>query len=143
MKPREIALENSQNKKKRLSKNSDTVIKIIKRSDFISISSKLRARATGLNLQAMRRPDKDFPNMSNLIRVGFTCSRKVGNAVRRNVAKRRLRHVARECLPSLGHSGWDYVIIGRSRETEEMDFNDLKKSFAVAINQIHKIEKHR
>ena len=137
MKPQEIVLENSQDKKKRLSKNSDTVIKIMKRSDFISISSKLRARATGLNLQAMKRPDKDFPNMSHLIRIGFTCSRKVGNAVRRNAAKRRLRHVARECLPEVGQIGWDYVVVGRYKETEEMDFNDLKRSFKTAINQIH------
>ena len=138
MKPQEIALENSQDKKKRLSKNSNKVIKIIKRSDFISISSKLRARATGLSLQATKRPEKDFPTISHLIRVGFTCSRKVGNAVRRNAAKRRLRHVARECLPSVGKIGWDYVVIGRYRETEEMNFDDLKRSFKTAINQIHK-----
>ena len=137
MKTQEIALENSRDKKKRLSKNSDTVIKIIKRSDFISISSKLKARATGLNLQAAKRHGKDFPNMSHLIRIGFTCSRNVGNAVRRNAAKRRLRHVARECLPSVGKIGWDYVVIGRYRETEEIDFNDLKRSFKTAINQIH------
>jgi ribonuclease P protein component len=137
MKPQEIALENPQNKKKKLSKNSDTVIKIIKRSDFISISSKLRARATGLNLQAGKRHPKDFPNMSHLIRIGFTCSRKVGNAVRRNAAKRRLRHVARECLPAIGKIGWDYVVIGRYRETEEMNLDDLKRSFKTAINKIH------
>jgi ribonuclease P protein component len=137
MKPQEIALENPRNKKKKLSKNSHTVIKIIKRSDFISISSKLRARATGLNLQAAKRHDKDFPNMSHLIRIGFTCSRKVGNAVRRNAAKRRLRHVARECLPSVGKIGWDYVVIGRYRETEEMNFDDLTRSFKTAINKIH------
>lgn len=137
MKPQKITLENSQDKKKRLSKNTDTVIKIIKRSDFISISSKLRARATGLNLQAAKRSEKDFPNMSHLIRIGFTCSRKVGNAVRRNAAKRRLRHVARDCLPAVGQIGWDYVVIGRYRETEEMDFNDLKRSFETAIKQIH------
>ena len=141
MKPQEIALKNPQNKKKKLSKNSDTVIKIIKRSDFISISSKLRARATGLNLQAAKRSEKDFPNMSNLIRIGFTCSRKVGNAVRRNAAKRRLRHVARECLPSVGKIGWDYVVIGRYRETEEMNFDDLKRSFKTAINHIHMTRK--
>ena len=137
MKSQKIALENFQDKKKRLSKNSDTVIKIIKRSDFISISSKFRARATGLNLQATKRPENDFPNMSHLIRIGFTCSRKVGNAVRRNAAKRRLRHVARECLPAVGQIGWDYVVIGHHKKTEAMDFNDLKKSFKTAINQIH------
>ena len=143
MKSKEIALENSKDKKKRLSKNSDTVIKIIKRSDFLSISSKFRARATGLNLQAAKRSEKDFPNMSHLIRIGFTCSRKVGNAVRRNVAKRRLRHVARECLLAVGQVGCDYVVIGRYKETEEMDFNDLKRSFKTAINQIHTSRKPR
>jgi ribonuclease P protein component len=143
MKPREIALKNTQDNKKRLSKNSDTVIKIVKRSDFLSISSKLRAGATGLNLQAMKRPDKDFPNMSHLIRIGFTCSRKVGNAVRRNAAKRRLRHVARECIPAVGKIGWDYVVIGRYKETEEMDFNELKRSFKTAIKKVHTSRKPR
>ena len=141
MKPQEIALKNPQDKKKKLSKSSDMIIKIIKRSDFIYISSKSRARATGLNLQATKRPDKEFPNMSHLIRIGFTCSRKVGNAVRRNSAKRRLRHVARECLPAVGQIGWDYVVIGRYKETEEMDFNELKRSFKTAVNQIHTIGK--
>ena len=143
MESQKISSEDSVEKIKRLSKESDTIIKIIKRSDFISISSELKVRAKGLNLQAMKRSSQDFPNMSNLIRVGFTCSRKVGNAVRRNAAKRRLRHVARECLPAIGKVGWDYVVIGRYKETEKMDFNDLKRSFKMAVTQIHSLGKTR
>ena len=39
--------------------------------------------------------------------------------------------------------GWDYVVIGRYKETEEMDFNDLKRSFKTAINQIHTSRKSK
>ncbi len=49
------------------------------------------------------------------IRVGFTASRRVGNAVMRNLAKRRLRSLAYTYLPKLGVEGMDYVIIARQR----------------------------
>ncbi len=48
------------------------------------------------------------------VRVGFTASRKVGNAVARNRAKRRLRAAAAEVLPRQGVPGTDYVLIARS-----------------------------
>tara|TARA_B100000902_G_C27211347_1_gene864525 strand:+ start:600 stop:1034 length:435 start_codon:yes stop_codon:yes gene_type:complete len=126
---------------KLLNQNNDKIIKILKRDDFLEISSKFRVRAKGLNLQGRKRSVENFPSMSNLIRVGFTCSKKVGNAVRRNNAKRRLKHLARECLPVVGKNGWDYIIIGHNKYTEEMNFNDLKKSFITAVNKIHKFEK--
>jgi ribonuclease P protein component len=49
------------------------------------------------------------------IRVGLTVSRKVGNAVVRNRARRRLRAVANEVLPRLAAPGLDYVLIGRAQ----------------------------
>jgi ribonuclease P protein component len=47
------------------------------------------------------------------MRVGFTATRKVGGAVVRNRAKRRLREAARALLPELGKPGFDYVLIAR------------------------------
>ena len=130
-------------KMKRLSSNNDKIIKILKRKEFIAISLKFKVRAKGLNLQARKRSKEELSCIPHTIRVGFTCSKKVGNAVRRNTAKRRLRHLARDCLPNVGKSGWDYVLIGHQTKTEEMNFNDLRNSFINAINQIHQFEKTR
>jgi ribonuclease P protein component len=59
-------------------------------------------------VQALERGD-DRP----LIRTGFTATRKVGGAVVRNRAKRRLREAARLLLPLHGQPGRDYVFIAR------------------------------
>jgi len=61
----------------------------------------------GLVLQAAARRD------GSGIGVGFTASRKVGNAVTRNRAKRRLRALAAEVLPGQAEAGRDYVLIAR------------------------------
>ena len=138
MECREAKLDEPSEKAKRLSKKSKIIVRILNRSDFITVSSKFKSRSKGLNLQARRRSCKDHPSISHLMRVGITCSKKVGNAVRRNRAKRKLRHIARDCLPEIGRTGWDYVLIGHYRDTEEMNFNDLKKSFIKVIHQVHK-----
>lgn len=47
-------------------------------------------------------------------RIGFTASRKVGGAVSRNRAKRRLRAAASAIMPGRVMAGHDYVLIARS-----------------------------
>lgn len=58
------------------------------------------------------------------VRVGFTASKKVGNAVARNRSKRRMREVARVVLPDIGVSGVSYVLIARPC-TKLCGFNSL------------------
>lgn len=55
---------------------------------------------------------RDEPAAS--IRVGFTATKKIGGAVVRNRAKRRLREVARALLPLHGRAGVDYVFVARA-----------------------------
>ena len=78
--------------------------RITKRSDFIQASHAKRFGVKGFLLQARNRNDDD-----QAIRVGFTCSKKVGNAVARNRAKRRLREITNLILISSAKKGWDYV----------------------------------
>jgi ribonuclease P protein component len=72
------------------------------------------------------------------VRVGFTCSKKVGNAVARNRAKRRLREIARAVLPVDGRPGWDYVLIGRADATADHPFEAMKADLARALRKLHK-----
>ena len=102
-----------------------------KRSDFVAASKARYQTATGLTVQMRNRGDDD-PK----VRVGFTCSKKVGNAVARNRAKRRLREIARLDLPMLAKAGHDYVLIGKKDVTANRDFEDLRGDLSKAIGKL-------
>jgi ribonuclease P protein component len=67
-------------------------------------------------------------------RVGFTVTRKIGNAVTRNRMKRRFRALAREIIPKLGFAGSDHVMIGRGGGIER-DFSVLRKDLERALER--------
>ena len=69
------------------------------------------------------------------IRVGFTTSRKVGGAVQRNRARRRLRAAADGILPRYAAPGFDFVIIGR-RATLTRPWEDLRQDLATALKKL-------
>lgn len=69
-----------------------------------------------------------------ILRVGFTVSRKVGNAVVRNRARRRLRELARMLLPAHGIPGADHVFIARSRDPEA-PFGQLRAEVEQALGK--------
>ncbi|MFV0408762.1 MAG: ribonuclease P protein component [Paracoccus sp. (in: a-proteobacteria)] len=105
------------------------------RADFLKAAQAGRAGTAGFLLQARRRhPDEAA---ATPIRIGFTCSKKIGNAVARNRAKRRLRALARAILPGLARPGWDYVLVGRPGETVSRQFSDLQDDLATALHRIH------
>ena len=69
------------------------------------------------------------------MRVGFTVTKKIGNAVVRNRMKRRLRALARELLPAAGVRGADHVLIGRNGGVER-DFASLRSELAKALRKV-------
>ncbi|WP_226781924.1 ribonuclease P protein component [Oceaniglobus trochenteri] len=109
-----------------------TVLK--KRADFLRAARAGYKPMPGFVLQARRRP----PGEASGMRVGFTCSKKVGNAVARNRAKRRLREIARAVLPTQGRDGWDYVLIGRRDVTADVPLDRMKTDLAAALAHLHK-----
>lgn len=83
------------------------------RKEFLYVAGARRKWAMpGMVVQVSNRPSPALP--SDLIRVGFTASKKVGNAVARNRVKRRLRACVDEILPHRAQPGLDFVVIGRA-----------------------------
>jgi ribonuclease P protein component len=110
------------------------VATLLRRADFLAAARARRQARPGLTVQGRMRGAGE-PAVG--IRVGFTCSKKVGNAVARNRAKRRLRAAARLVLPELGRDGWDYVLIGRPEATAARPFADLCEDLASALRALH------
>lgn len=102
-----------------------------KRADFLLAARAKRSGQPGMLVQGRDRGD------GAALRVGFTCSKKIGNAVIRNRAKRRLREVARIVLPEQGHAGWDYVLVGRPETTVTRPFAELTDDLRRALRKIH------
>lgn len=108
-----------------------------KRADFVAASNARRQASRSFILQARRR-QPDLPRVCDAqIRVGFTCSKKVGNAVARNRAKRRLRAAAYAVLRQHGQPGWDYVLVGRRDMTANIEFAQLIADLQTALSRIH------
>ncbi|MEC3861418.1 ribonuclease P protein component [Mesobacterium sp. TK19101] len=103
-----------------------------KRSQFLAAARARKQGTGGMLVQARDRRD-DSPGIG----VGFTCSKKVGNAVARNRAKRRLREVARSVLPELGKPGFDYVLIGKPEATIARPFSELQNDLRYALKKLH------
>nr|WP_245781178.1 ribonuclease P protein component [Celeribacter neptunius] len=107
---------------------------LAKRADFLKAARARRQGTSSFLLQGRKRSEAEAVQG---IRVGYTCSKKVGNAVARNHAKRRLREAARLLIPELGRDGWDYVLIGKKGDTSARAFDLLLKDLRYALRKVH------
>ncbi|MGE0752323.1 MAG: ribonuclease P protein component [Variibacter sp.] len=98
-------------------------------ADFQAAARGKRAFSAGFVLQARRRDDDGAP------RVGFTVSRKVGNAVERNRARRRLREAVKRIGERDMQPGHDYILVAR-REVLMRPFDALIADVAGTLRRI-------
>ncbi len=100
-----------------------------RRAEFLRVASKGRKAAThGLVLQALNREDQ------GPLRLGFTVTKKIGNAVVRNRTRRRLKEAARLELADQQVTGADLVLIGREA-TRGREFLQLRDDIRRALRK--------
>jgi len=107
-----------------------TMERLRQRADFLAAARGVSVPARHFVLQARDRREP------GPIRVGFTVSKKVGNAVERNRVRRRLREVVRLQSGDALRPGHDYVLIGR-RAALSADFAALIDDYQRAIARLH------
>jgi ribonuclease P protein component len=101
-----------------------------RRTDFRAAAAGLRASVGAFVVQARRRAE------NGPVRIGFTVSRQVGNAVERNRVKRRLREAVRLSADDKFCAGHDYVLIGR-RAALALPFGDMLRDLDAALHRVH------
>jgi ribonuclease P protein component len=109
-----------------------------RRTDFRAVATGARAPAKAFVLQALRResPEQDAGQQnSGPVRVGFTVSKQVGNAVQRNRVRRRLREMVRLKPETEFAAGHDYVLIGR-RTALALPFGDMARELDGALRRV-------
>jgi len=104
-----------------------------KRADFLRAARGIRRVEGAITLETCPAPE-----LSPLhLRIGFTASKKIGNAVIRNRAKRRLRAAASQLLPLLGRPGHDYVLVARGTAAAR-PFPALLSDITTALKAAHR-----
>jgi ribonuclease P protein component len=106
-----------------------------KRADFLRAARGIRRVEGAVTLETCPTPELEA--LPGRLRVGFTASKKVGNAVIRNRAKRRLRAAASELLPLLGRQGHDYVLVARG-SCVARPFPALLSDITAALKAAHR-----
>jgi ribonuclease P protein component len=113
-----------------------SVGRLKRRADFLRVAAVRRKwAAPGLILQVAAQPEPATEAIRpEAIRVGFTASRKVGNAVKRNRARRRLKALVREMIASGANPGLDLVLIARPA-TVDRPFDELRRDLQQSLQR--------
>lgn len=109
------------------------LIRLKNRADFLAAARRGRSQARpSLVVQVRRRGDDGPP------RVGFTVTKKQGNAVVRNRIKRRLRALAADVLDPASRDGHDYVLIGRAAALTR-DWRQMRGDLLGALKRLEAV----
>jgi ribonuclease P protein component len=104
--------------------------RLLKRRDFLAAAKAPAVSMPGVVIQSRKRDD------AAPARVGFTCTKKLGNAVMRNRIRRRMKEAARLSMHEIALPAHDYVLIGRI-SAENRDFELLRKDIISALTKLH------
>jgi ribonuclease P protein component len=96
------------------------------RADFLAVAAGRKVATAAFVLQVLGRGDR------RPARLGFTVSRKIGTAVERNRARRRLKEAVRRLAPGRLQAGHDYVLIGR-RASLKLSFDRMVEELTMAL----------
>jgi ribonuclease P protein component len=122
-----------------------------KRADFLSVAKGVRAGRRAFTLQAAKRRPRLGANGKPIkaveepvvdARIGFTVTKKVGNAVVRNRIRRRLRAAVDRLDAAPVAADYDYVLVGR-RDALALDFMALIADLRGALIQVHRSREPR
>lgn len=105
--------------------------RITKRPDYLAVAGTRRKWVTPSFILQAKPGTGDSPP-----KAGFTVSKKVGKAVIRNKARRRLKEATRAILPQYGQMGWTYVVIGRPA-APGYNFEKLQADLKWALAKLH------
>jgi len=100
------------------------------RADFLAAATGIKVPAAAFVLQARKRAD------TGPVRLGFTVSKKVGNAIERNRVRRRLKEIVRLSGAPRMQGGHDYVLVGR-RAALKTPFERIAQDFEAALRRMH------
>jgi len=109
------------------------IITLKKRKDFLRVAS---ARCYIATYNVVVQAARHLSDTDNIY-VGYTATKKIGNAVIRNRSKRRLRAVVRDVLEHFALPNVDYILIARD-STHSCKYADLRRDFVYALKKINK-----
>ena len=113
---------------------------IKKRRDFLKGNNAAHAAMPSVVIQSYMRTD-EVVETDESVMMGITCSKKVGSAVKRNRAKRRLREAGKIVLREIGIKKTNYIFIARKDATIKVKFTDLCNDIENGIKIIYGQEK--
>jgi ribonuclease P protein component len=117
--------------------SAPAVVRLRRRGEFVAAARGAKQGGRAFLLQAIRRRGLDEAAAASEVGIGITVTRKIGGAVVRNRARRRLREALRQLLPGPAKPGHDYVVVARPAALSQ-DFAELARDLGGAFRDVER-----